>query len=118
MDNNEHTNSSSGSSGNDGVKNTVAQASKQSVSGSTESKDWSEVASSKESEMSEQDFAEASQPMFQMMKQDDPDAFHLESDLASVDTDGGGSLRRENDGSDQEQARKKKKHRSQNKGKN
>ena len=65
--------------------------------------------SGKESEMSEQEFAEASQTMFELMKNNDPDAFNLDSDMASVDTDEGGSMRKGNSDSDQEQAKKKKK---------
>ena len=46
------------------------------------------MSSGRESEMSEQEFAEASQTMFEIMKHDDPDDFNLKSDMASVDTDG------------------------------
>ena len=71
--------------------------------------------------MSEQEFAEASQTMFELMKMDDPDAFNLDSDLASVNTvsdsdDGGtsGSRRSGKSGNcsnfEQAKKRKKKKH--------
>ena len=78
-----------------------------------EDKNWNR----NESEMSEQEFAEASQTMFGLMRRDDPDAFNLDSDWASVNTvsdldDGraSGSRRSGKSGnsSDFEQARKKK----------
>ena len=88
-----------------------AQTTDKGTGETSQSRDWNAPTSENDSAMSDLEFSLASQTMFEMMKNEDPDAFKVESDMGSVDTDTVVSRR---NGSDGEQA--KKKHKGQGKG--
>ena len=80
--------------------------------------DWNTQTPENKSVMGGTEYAMASQTMYDMAREDDPDVFQLSSDAGSMvtDTDGTASRRKIGSESDQGRKRRQKKHKGQGKG--